>query len=237
MKQAFTDIHQHLIWGIDDGADSRKMMCAMLREAYRQGIKTIVATPHANPGFQPLDMGLCTERLAEAQSFCESENLGIKVLMGAEVAWTYQTPLALRQGKVPTIGGTDYVLLEFWRNISWHEARDAVKQLTRVGYCPVIAHPERYLAFLQSPKRTLQFRSETGALLQVNANTILSPRNYWERRFTNYLLKAGVVDAIASDAHNCTNRPINMEEAYQWLTIHTDATYAYELLTFGGEGI
>lgn len=235
MNQVLTDIHQHLIWGIDDGADSRETMYSMLREAHRQGIKTVVATSHAEPGFRSFDMGLYTERLAEAQIFCESENLGIRVLPGAEIAWTYQTPLALRQGKVPTIGGTDYVLLELWQNISWHAAADAVNQLTRAGFCPVLAHPERYLAFLWSPKKTLRFRNETGALLQVNANTILAPRNYWERRFTEFLLKEGAVDAVASDAHDCVNRPVNMEAAYQWLTVHTDATYARELVTFGGE--
>lgn len=235
MKQELTDIHQHLLWGIDDGADSREIMYSMLREAQRQGIKTIVATSHARPGLQPFDMGLYTERLTEAQCFCKTEDLGICVLPGAEIAWTHQTPLALRQGRIPTMGGTDYVLLELWRNISWQTAQDAVKQLTRAGYCPVLAHPERYLAFIRSPKRTLQFRNETGALLQLNADTVLSPRNYWERRFTEYLLKEGAVDAIASDAHDCINRPVNMEAAYQWLTIHTDAAYAKELVTFGGE--
>lgn len=235
MKQELTDIHQHLLWGIDDGADSREIMYSMLREAQKQGIKTIVATSHARPGLQPFDMGLYTERLTEAQCFCKTEDLGICVLPGAEIAWTHQTPLALRQGRIPTMGGTDYVLLELWRNISWQAAQDAVKQLTRAGYCPVLAHPERYLAFIRSPKKTLQFRNETGALLQLNADTVLSPRNYWERRFTEYLLKEGAVDAIASDAHDCINRPVNMEAAYQWLTIHTDAAYAKELVTFGGE--
>lgn len=235
MKQELTDIHQHLLWGIDDGAASRETMYSMLREAQRQGIKTIVATSHARPGLQPFDMGLYTERLTEAQCFCKTEDLGICVLPGAEIAWTHQTPLALRQGRIPTMGGTDYVLLELWRNISWQAAQDAVKQLTRAGYCPVLAHPERYLAFIRSPKKTLQFRNETGALLQLNADTVLSPRNYWERRFTEYLLKEGAVDAIASDAHDCINRPVNMEAAYQWLTIHTDAAYAKELVTFGGE--
>lgn len=235
MKQELTDIHQHLLWGIDDGADSREIMYSMLREAQRQGIKTIVATSHARPGLQPFDMGLYTERLTEAQCFCKAEDLGICVLPGAEIAWTHQTPLALRQGRIPTMGGTDYVLLELWRNISWQAAQDAVKQLTRAGYCPVLAHPERYLAFIRSPKKTLQFRNETGAMLQLNADTVLSPRNYWERRFTEYLLKEGAVDAIASDAHDCINRPVNMEAAYQWLTIHTDAAYAKELVTFGGE--
>ena len=235
MNRKLTDIHQHLLWGIDDGADSQETMYAMLRQAHRQGIGTVVATPHAEPGFRPFDMGLYTERLTQAQHFCQSQQLGIRVLPGAEIAWTYQTPLAIRQRRVPTLGGTDYVLLELWGSISWQAAADAVKQLTRAGYCPVLAHPERYRAFLWSPKKTLQFRNETGALLQINAGTILAPRNCMERKFTGYLLQEGAVDAVASDAHDCAHRPVNLEEAYRWLTVHTDAAYARELVTFGGE--
>lgn len=157
MKQELTDIHQHLIWGMDDGADSRETMFSMLREAHFQGIKTIVATTHAAPGFHPFNMELYTERLAEAQDFCSLEDLQIQILPGAEIAWTYQVPMALQQGKIPTLGKTDYVLLELWRDISWQAATDAVNQLTRAGYYPILAHPERYLAFLQSPKKRFGF--------------------------------------------------------------------------------
>ena len=66
MNQVLTDIHQHLIWGLDDGANSRETMFSMLREAHRQGIKTVVATSHAAPGFQPFDIESYTQRLAEA---------------------------------------------------------------------------------------------------------------------------------------------------------------------------
>lgn len=49
------------------------------------------------------------------------------------------------------------------------------------------------------------------------------------------MLQKGGVDAVASDAHNCVGRPVNLEAAYQWLTLHTDAAYALKLVTFGGE--
>ena len=234
MIPKFTDIHQHLLWGMDDGADSPEMMHSMLREAHRQGIDAVVATPHAEPGFRPFDMGVYTERLTEAQNFCNSEKLGIRVLPGAEIAWTYQTPLALRQGKVPTISGTDYVLLELWRNIAWHTARDAVNQLTRAGFCPVLAHPERYMAFVFSPREAVRFRNETGVMLQINAASLLNPRNFAEKRFIRYLLNEHAVDAVATDAHDCVHRPVNLCAAHEWLTDNTDETYADILTSFGG---
>ena len=234
MNYPLTDIHQHLVWGLDDGAQSREMMYSMLREAHSQGIGTVVATTHAEPGFRPFDRGLYSERLEEARRFSDSENLGISILPGAEIAWTYQTPLALRQGNVPTIGETDCVLLELWRNISWQAAKDAVNQLTRAGYCPVLAHPERYLAFALSPKDTVRFRNETGALLQINADAVLTPRNFVERRFVRYLLNEHSVDAVATDAHNCDSRPVNLRAARDWLADNTDSTYAEALTTFDG---
>ena len=229
-----TDIHQHLIWGIDDGAATPEIMRSMLRTAHDQGIGVVVATAHARPGFAPFDTGLYAERLEEAQRFCDGEKLNVRILPGAEIAWTYQTALALRQEKVPALGNSDYVLLELWRNVSWQTAKEAVHQLIRAGYYPVLAHPERYLAFALSPKSAIRFRNETGALLQINADTVIKPRGFFERRFVRTLLSERAVDAVATDAHDCTDRPVNLKDACEWLEVNTDAAYARELTTFGG---
>ena len=226
MMQPMTDIHQHFLWGIDDGAKTPEIMNAMLRAAHEQGIQTVVATPHAEPGLRPFDLALFRERLAEAQNFCKAEALNLRVLPGAEIAWTCQTALALRQGTVPTLGETDYVLLELWPNISWRTARNAVSQVIRAGYCPVLAHVERYRAFVMSPKAAIRFRNETGAMLQINADTLMNPRGYMERRFCRILLNERAVDVVATDAHDCVHRPVNLRAAHEWLTANTDEKYA-----------
>lgn len=229
-----TDIHQHLLWGMDDGAETPQVMREMLFEAHRQGIRCVAATPHAAPGIRPFDMGIYRERLAQAREFCLREHLALEVLPGAELAWTEHTVRMLRQKRVPTIGGSDHVLLELWRDVTWQQARDAAKQLTRAGYCPVLAHAERYTAFLLSPGEAAEFRRETGALLQVNAETLLRPRGLLQRRFVRRMLGGRWIDAVASDAHDCEHRPIRLAQAQQWLIQHTDAAYARELTDFGG---
>ena len=229
-----TDIHQHLLWGLDDGAATPEIMQSMLREAHRQGIRTVMATPHAQPGFRPFDMGLYRERLAEAQLFCKNENLDVAVCSGAEIAWTFQTTLALWQNQVPTLKDTDYVLLELWRDVSWQTAKDAVGQLNKAGFRPVLAHVERYLPFLLSPKAVMRFCQQTGALIQVSADTVLNPRGFLERRFIRTMLEARAIDAIATDAHGCPGRPINLRAAYDWLATNTDETYARSVTSLGG---
>lgn len=234
MTHPMTDIHQHLLWGIDDGAETAQTMHAMLLEAERQGIRTVAATPHAQPGFRHFDMGLYQQRLSEARGFCEAQRLKVNVISGAEVAWTWQAASALRRGTVPTLGDTDYVLVELWRDVSWQTAKDAVNQLIRAGYCPVLAHVERYLAFRLSPRTAMRLSRETGALLQINADALLHPHGFLERSFVRTLLREQAIDAVASDAHNCRERPVNLKEAYEWLAGHTDEAYARQLTNFGG---
>ena len=230
-----TDIHQHLLWGIDDGADSAECMYAMLREAARQGIETIAATCHAQPGIAPFDLGLYRERLQEAQRFCAGENLPVRICSGAEIAWSYQAANALLQGRLPTLGDTDYVLLELWPDISWQSAKDAVLQLMRAGYYPVLAHVERYRCFRWSPRQALRLREETGALFQVNASSLLHPRSLSHAHFVRTLLREYGIDAVATDAHGYPGRPINLRAAHDWLLQKTDRDYAIALTTFSGE--
>ena len=171
MTSGMTDIHQHLLWGLDDGAQTPESMQDMLLEARRQGIGQIAATCHVCPGMEPFDEGLYRERLAEAQAFSHHAGLGVQVLPGAEVAWTYQTVTALRQGKALRLGNTDAVLLELWQDVSLHEARRAVRSLISAGYCPVLAHVERYQGFtswatIEQLREASQQGSAVQALLQ-----------------------------------------------------------------------
>ena len=179
--------------------------------------------------------GYTDELLAEANAFCKQEDLDVTVFSGAEVAWTYQTESALRRGSVPTLGSTDYVLLELWRDISLQEAKHAVRSLIRAGYCPVLAHVERYRCFTWFPQQAMRLREETGAWFQVNASTLLKPQGMLEKRLIRRLLSDGGLDVVASDAHGNAARPLNLRSAHAWLVQHTDADYARALTTFHGE--
>lgn len=232
MKQPMTDIHQHLLWGVDDGAQTPQAMYTMLRQAHKQGIKTVVATPHATPGLEPFDIRLCRERQMEAQHFCDVEGMDLKVLLGAEIAWTNQAILSLRQSRIPTLGDTDYVLLELWRDVSWNVAKDAVRQMIGAGYCPILAHPERYRAFCLFPKYAIRFREETGAMFQINADAILNPIGILQRRFIRTLIDQRAIDLVASDAHDSSDRPVNLAEARKWVAEHTDEAYAANVTNF-----
>ena len=233
MKKHLSDIHMHLLWGIDDGPKTREEMHEMLDEAHRQGYERIYATSHVCPGFRPFDFDLYLSRLEEAREYCIEKGYSIEIMQGAEIAWTHQAADALLRGAVPALGRTDYVLLELWPGIPYQEALRAVRTLVGAGYIPILSHVERYQCFRWSPRKALRFREETGALFQMNAQTLLKPFSLACLYFRNRLMKSRAIDFVASDAHGVAGRPVNLDQAYDWLLQHTDKAYADRLTGFG----
>ena len=46
----FTDYHAHFVYGVDDGAQTREEMYAMLDAAAADGVRHLFATSHSTPG-------------------------------------------------------------------------------------------------------------------------------------------------------------------------------------------
>ncbi len=233
MKKHLSDIHMHLLWGLDDGPKTPDGMQRMLDEAHLKGYERIYATSHICPGFRPFDFDLYINRLEEARKYCIEKGYSIEIMQGAEIAWTHQAADALLRGAVPTLGRTDYVLLELWPGIAYREALRAARTLIGAGYIPILAHVERYQCFRWSPRRALRFREETGALFQMNAQTLLKPFSLACLYFRNRLMKSRAIDFVASDAHGFAGRPVNLDQAYEWLLQHADKAYADRLTGFG----
>lgn len=230
MKTGLVDIHQHLLWGMDDGAESQQMMRDMLQSAHTQQIRQIYATPHALPGFRSFDTALYAQRLAEAKTVAFEYD--IQILSGAEVAWTYHTIDALRQGHIPTLNGTEYVLLEFWPSVRWDEVETAVKRLMCADYLPILAHVERYRCFFWNPRKAEDLKLQYPVLYQVNASSVLGHGGMLHTQSAKRLLHRQLADVVASDAHNCNSRPINLLEAYRWLETECGADEADRLTHF-----
>lgn len=228
------DLHQHILWGIDDGPKRPEEMYAMLRKAHQQGIRCIAATPHVNPGFEPFDMQIYLRKLRHAQEYCDRNRLGITMVAGAEAAWTYNTVEALCRGQIPTLNRSEYVLIELWETVGWNEVETAVKKLQRAGFTPILAHVERYWCFKLQPGRALALKEELDVGYQINAASILEPGGFLQKRLIERLLMEKAVDVVASDAHDCEERPACLAEVKRLLEARCGAKYAHMLLNFNG---
>ena len=230
MRQGLTDIHHHLLYDMDDGAHSAREMHAMLRRAKEEGIARIIATPHVTPGVEPFNQEQYDRALKEARAYSAEKNLGIEIYPGAEILYTDQTCHFLEDGRVPTLAGTEHVLVEFSPDIKYARLHDALAELLHYGYLPIVAHVERYYCLLKHPSRLLELKKELDICYQVNCATIIKRGGLFTKLFMKKILEWDLLDVIATDAHHASSpRAANMREAWRILKSEYGGAYANEL--------
>ena len=230
MTRGFIDIHHHLLHGVDDGSQSLNMSLRMAKRAYEAGTRVIVATPHVTPGVERIPEETFQQRLEELRAACAKERMELRILLGAEILYTDMTCRLLSEGRVPTLAGTEYVLVEFMPGVRFDALYKALEGILRAGFLPVVAHVERYACLASSPRRANLIKDELeGVLFQMNNSTILGGRGFFSDLHTRRLLDEGLIDITASDAHNLRERPTRMREAYEKLKEEYDGVYAGNL--------
>ena len=231
--KGFADLHHHLLWGMDDGPKTPEQMHAMLRRAVRDGITSLAATSHAYPGARPFDMDKYLSRLDEARQYCRQQGWELQLLRGCEIHYCDSVPDLLMAGKLPTLGETRMVLIEFDSRADAAEICRASNKLYRVGYQPIVAHVERCRSLLRSPRAAMEIREECGLFYQMNCSTVLEPRGIRERSFVRRMLDAQAIDLVATDAHDTAGRAACMKETYRALLDRCESGYARRLVRFG----
>ena len=93
------------------------------------------------------------------------------------------------------------------------DVEDVCYNVKLLGLIPVVAHVERYF-YLRNEESIFRLK-EIGAVIQVNADTIVAKPFSKERKFVKKLLKHRLVDVVASDSHYL--RQSRMADAYSWV--------------------
>ena len=210
------DIHTHVVFGVDDGSRSLEMSQEMLRQAAAGGVRGICCTSHARPGHRPFPAREYLERLETLRQFVLGEGLDIQLFHGCEIMYTSEAVRAVREGNVPSLAGKDTVLMEFMPDTPWGMVQHGVREMSNAGFRVLVAHVERYEC-LREVFSWLEELRELGCLLQMNADTVLRSRGMMGDRWARKALKAGLIDVVASDMHNLTNRKSCLPEARQAL--------------------
>lgn len=224
------DIHCHILPDFDDGSSCLEESLDMARLAAASGTEGVVATPHFRGEASSLrDLNDLVERLVKLQNAVAQEGLPLTIYPGAEILCLPETPYLGTQGKLPTIGDSNYLLTEFYFDESASFIEETLEQLSSQGYIPVIAHPERYAAVQQNPRLARRWFA-TGYVLQLNKGSALGAFGSLAQQTAYQMLRDGVIHVIASDAHGALRRTPHMGEIRQWCRTNLGEHYTGILL-------
>ena len=208
------DIHTHILPGIDDGVQTEEESIAFARMALEDGITRMVATPHCKDGSYENDLPLVLERVSALQVILEANRIPLELIPGAEVHICPDLVERIRDGRAPTLGNNRKTLL---LELSLTqpppvELENVVFQLKLAGILPIFAHPERIRYFREDVSRYAEV-IRLGAWGQITSGSVLGTFGSSARRFSEELIRKGLIHVLASDAHNVRGRPPRLREA------------------------
>lgn len=224
----FIDMHSHILPDVDDGSRDMEQTINMLKIAYEEGIRTIVATSHYYPGRFEEPAVMLRERLQSVQESIADTLPDLKLLLGSEIYYSHQSINLLKKGIIPTIADTRYILVEFSPLAEYRYLKGGLQNLVLEGYAPILAHVERYENVVKNLDRVMEL-IDMGAYIQVNSMSITGEMGRTYQEITKKLLKNLCVHIVATDAHSINNRPPRMKKSYEIVCKKYGKVYANEL--------
>ncbi|MEB7755025.1 tyrosine-protein phosphatase [Staphylococcus xylosus] len=208
------DMHNHILIDIDDGPQSLTAAIDLLKQAKREGITDIIATPHHLHPKYSNDIYTVKEKINELKINEEIRNLNINIYAGQEIRVTDRVIDDINNGNIEGINNSNYLLLEFPSNEVPHYSKQLFYELQTMGYIPIIAHPERNKAIVQNLDLLFELING-GALSQLTTSSILGDFGSNVRRISLKIMDNNLAHFIASDAHSATTRPFAMKQLFK----------------------
>lgn len=230
------DLHCHMLPAIDDGAVDLDMALEMARMAAADGIREVACSPHIYPGMYENDAAGIRVAVAAFQSELDQRGIPLRLHANADVHLVPGLLEGLREGRVPTIAGSRYLLLEPSHHIAPPRFEDSVFELMAAGYVPVITHPER-LSWVEDQYQVFERLSRRGVWMQVTAGALTGRFGrrvkYWGERFVG----EGHCMILATDAHHPQRRPPLLAEARDAAAVLVGAQEATHMVQTRPAGI
>jgi protein-tyrosine phosphatase len=196
-----TDMHSHILPGIDDGAPDIETSLLLIRGLRELGYRRLIATPHIMWDMYRNTPGIINEKLQLVREAVTKEGIDIQIDAAAEYFLDEHVEDLLKQ-KEPLLTVNDKnVLVEFSMAFPAMNIKDILFEMQMQGYQPIIAHPERYV-YLQRNKEFYTELRDIGCLFQLN---ILSISGHYGKSVTelaHYLLKNGFYTLAGTDLHH-----------------------------------
>jgi len=210
----YYDMHTHILPGVDDGARDMQETREMIYQAYLEGIRHIVVTPHFGLDRRNMPVRELMEKFEEVKRVALHTVPAMDFSLGNELLNSAGMVDALNEGKALTLGGTSYILVEFLPKDNYRKIYASLHSYMMNGYIPIVAHVERYDALIRRTDRMDELIS-LGVLFQMNTSSLIGGKRHRSASHCRMLLEDGYIHLLGSDCHGAGSRCPLMKRALQ----------------------
>lgn len=218
------DMHNHILFGVDDGAKTIQDSLEMLQIAYDDGIRGVICTPHYHPKRGMAHFRDVVDNFNILYEAAVKRWSDLKLYLGREVYFRSDVLEEKKDDKF-LMAGTDVMMVEFSTSVEENYMKHAVTDLLFAGYQPIIAHIERYACAVKNKNLAGDLKS-LGAYIQINADSVLGKSGFALKGAVKHFLKNQWVDFVSSDAHDVRARRPELSASYAYVTKKYGEDYA-----------
>jgi tyrosine-protein phosphatase YwqE len=199
-SQLHTDMHSHLLPGVDDGAADLNASVQMIRGLMQLGYKKFITTPHI---LWDMYQNTRDDLLRLHEVFIkdlEQEGITAEILLAAEYFVDDHLKTLLEKREPLLTLHENLVLVEFSLAHEPLELKDVLFEMQMQGYQPVIAHPERYVYNIRN-KEFFEILKYGGYLFQLNILALAGAYGKEVHDLARYFIKSDYYDLAGTDLH------------------------------------
>jgi len=198
-----TDVHSHLIPGIDDGSTNIEDSLNLIRGLHSLGYTKLITTPHIMSDFYRNTPEIIHKGLEDVREAVAKEGIPVTIEAAAEYYCDTEFEKSIGKSKLLTFSGK-YVLIELSYMNPSENFESAMFKLQMEGYIPVLAHPERYPYWYHSFERFPALR-DRGVLMAINLMSLVGHYGTGPRRIAERLVESNLVSLLCSDTHKVSH--------------------------------
>ena len=215
-----TDVHSHLLAGIDDGVQTWEESEAIIRRFQQLGYTKLITTPHVmSDSYRNTTAGILS-KLAALREHLRSKDIAITIEAAAEYYLDEMIFEMIQTGQPVLTFGDRYILFETNFLTEPFNLKEFIFLAQSKGFKPVLAHPERYL-YLQDDMNKMEDLINRNVLFQLNISSITGHYSKNVQRMAYKLIDKGWVHFLGSDCHH--EQHINLLAAAQKMKYYQKA--------------
>ena len=197
-----SDVHSHLIPGIDDGAQTLNDSIELLKIFKESGYKKVITTPHVMSDYYRNTPEIINDGLYKLKKEIKSQGIDIELEAAAEYNVEPDFEEIIKNDNVLTFGGKNrYVLIELSFFKEPERLNETIWSLNNKEYSPVLAHVERYEYWHKDLDKFTEMVNR-GVKLQLNIGSLTGAYGPEIKKVANWLVDEKIIDLVGTDCHH-----------------------------------